>query len=82
MHVDWSSVCLQSRETLSVLNMRVSGWQGCEMPGVGLATSSPWAALSSAFHILDPVWPKPWHHRAGKTPSFPLFVSLKAAVDK
>lgn len=51
MHVDWSSVCLQSKETLSVLNTGVSGCQGCEMPGVALAKSSPWAALSSVFQI-------------------------------
>lgn len=68
--------------TLSVLNMRVSGWQGCELPGVVLAMSSTWAASSPAFCVLDPIWPKPWHHHAGKTPPSPLFVPFKSAVYK
>lgn len=82
MRVDWSSACALSRETLGILNVSLPGWWVCEVPGVGLATSSPWAVSSLAFQMLDPIWPKPWHPYPGKMPSFPLLESLKSAVHK
>lgn len=48
-----------AQEDIAFLNRRLSGQGVCEMPGVMLATSSPWALLNLVFQMLDQIRPNP-----------------------